>query len=141
MAIRDNLVKLKPLRWSLEAVCMHAALNCSIEACLIKRHTRCLLNSHDGICGEPVFEMEMAGCWLLGYQSKVGYNWEAVRQTFTHLANCPVCHLWLFLMPLLQYLCKLKRIMMDWIGLCGFVCLNRRFSVKILATVTKLEYL
>lgn len=31
--------------------------------------------------------------------------------------------------------------MMDWIGLCGFVCLSRRFSVKILATVTKLEYL
>lgn len=58
---------------------MHAALNSSIEACLIKRHTRCLLNSHDGICGESVFEMEMAGCWLLGYQSKVGYNWESCK--------------------------------------------------------------
>ena len=30
--------------------------------------------------------------------------------------------------------------MMDWIGLCGFVCLNRRSSVKILATLAKLEY-
>lgn len=30
--------------------------------------------------------------------------------------------------------------MMDWIGLCGFVCLNRRSSVKLLATVMKLKY-
>lgn len=43
-------------------------------------------------------------------------------------------------MSLLQYLCKLKGTVMDWIGFCGFVCLNRRSSDKILATVTKLKY-
>lgn len=30
--------------------------------------------------------------------------------------------------------------MMDWIGLRGFVRLNRRSSIKSLATVAKLEY-
>lgn len=43
-----------------------SALTSSVEACLSKRHSRCLVNSHDGICGESVFEMETAGCWLFG---------------------------------------------------------------------------
>lgn len=71
--------------------------------------------------GNLVFEMEMAGCWLLGCQSMVGYNWEAKNQTFTLLASSPLCHLWQLLMSLLQYLCKLKRIMMDEsLWLCVF---------------------
>lgn len=74
-----------------------------------------------GFVGNLVFEMEMAGCWLLGCQSMVGYNWEAKNQTFTLLASSPLCHLWQLLMSLLQYLCKLKRIMMvGSLWLCVF---------------------
>ena len=62
LAIRDNLVKRKPLRSSFEAVCMRASLSFSIYLVFKDK----LDVSHAGICGENVFEIEMAGCWLVG---------------------------------------------------------------------------
>lgn len=108
---------------------------CTAVSVLFKGAQLCLLNSHRGFCGGSVFEMEMVGCWLVGIPVHCWLQLGNQRLTFSDLANCPAYHLWPLLMSPLQYLCRLNGTMMDRRALCGLVCLNRRSSVKILATV------